>query len=98
MKTIQNVDPAQAYIEGMLWAAYSVRIFSDDVAEWQIDSLQKYAMELKEVEIAHSSLASEEKENQKRLWKQLIDETTKRFKEVLRREGRLKWWIMANNP
>ena len=38
MNTIQEVNPAQAYFEGMLWAAFGVRIFSDNVAEWQIDS------------------------------------------------------------
>jgi len=34
MNTIQEVNPAQAYFEGMLWAAFGVRIFSDNVAEW----------------------------------------------------------------
>ena len=38
MKTIQEVNPALAYCEGMLWAAFGVRIFSDNVTEWQIDS------------------------------------------------------------
>ena len=35
MRTISKVNTAQAYIEGMLWAAYGVRIFSENVAEWQ---------------------------------------------------------------
>lgn len=34
MNTFQEVNPAQAYFEGMLWAASGVRIFSDNVAEW----------------------------------------------------------------
>ena len=38
MSTIQEVNPAQAYFEGMLWTAFGVRIFSDNVAEWQIDT------------------------------------------------------------
>ena len=29
MVTIQEVNPAQAYFEGMLWAAFAVRVFSD---------------------------------------------------------------------
>lgn len=33
MNTIQEVNPAQAYFKGMLWAAFGVRIFSDNVAE-----------------------------------------------------------------
>ena len=89
MKLIQNANPAQAYLEGMLGAAFGVRIFSDNVAEWQIDSVKKYAKKMKDEEIEHSSLAPQEKENQKRLWKQWIDETTKGFKEGLRREGRM---------
>lgn len=31
-----------------------------------------------------------EKDEQKRLWKQWIDETTKGFKEVLKKEGRME--------
>lgn len=89
MKTIQNVNAPQAYFEGMLWAAFGVRIFSDNVAEWQIDAVKKYATKLKEEEIEHSEMALAEKDNQKQLWKQRIDETTKGFKEVLKREGRM---------
>ena len=90
MNTIQEVNPAQAYMEGMLWAAFGVRIICDNVAEWQIDAVKKYAKKLKEEEIDHSELAPAEKENQKRLWEQWLDETTKGFKEVLRREGRME--------
>lgn len=42
MKTLQNLNPAQAYLEGMLWAAFGVRIFSDKATEWQIDAVKKY--------------------------------------------------------
>lgn len=35
MNSIQEVNPAKAYFEGMLLAAFGVRIFSDNVAEWQ---------------------------------------------------------------
>ena len=90
MKTIQNDNSAQAYFEGGLWAAFGVRIFSDNVAEWQIDVVKKCAEKLKEEEIEHSALTPAEKDNQKRLWKQWFDETTKGFKEVLRREGRME--------
>ena len=90
MKTIQEVNPAQAYCEGMLWAAFGVRIFSDNAKEWQIDAVKKYAKKLKDEEIDHSEIAHTEKENQKRLWEQWIDETTKGFKDVLKREGRME--------
>ena len=56
MRTIGNVNTAQAYIEGMLWVAFGVRIFSENVAEWQIDAVKKYAKKLKEEEIEHSEL------------------------------------------
>ena len=70
---------AQAYLEGMLWAAFGVRIFSDNVAEWQIDAVKKYAKRLKTEEIDYSVIAHAEKEQLKRLWEQWIDETTKGF-------------------
>ena len=89
MKTIKEVNPAQAYFEGMLWAAFGVRIFSDNVAEWHIDTVKRYAKKLKEEEIEHSEIALAEKESQKTLWDQWIDDTTKGFKEMLRIEGRL---------
>lgn len=89
MNMVQEVNPSQAYIEGMLWAAFGVKVISCDVEEWQIDAVKKYARKLKDEEIDHSEMTPAEKENQKRLWKEWIDETTKGFKEVLRREGRM---------
>jgi hypothetical protein len=85
----QNIDTARAYLEGMLWAAYGVRIFSDSVAEWQIDHVTECAMKLKDAENDHSALTPAEKENQKRQWKQWIDATTQGFKDKLKEEGRL---------
>lgn len=89
MITIKNVNPAQAYLEGMLWAAYGVKVISGPVAEWQIDKVKESALKLKEAEIDHSSLSLIEKENQKRQWKQWLDATTQGFKEALKREGRM---------
>lgn len=90
MKTIQEVKPVQAYFESMLWAAFGVRIFSDNVTRWQIDAVKKYAKKLKDEEIDHSEIAPEEKENQKRLWEQWLDENKQKvFKEVLKRGGRM---------
>ena len=51
MRTIGKENTAQAYIDGMLWAAFGVRIFSENVAEWQIEAVKKYAKKLKEEEI-----------------------------------------------
>ena len=44
MITIKNVNPAQAYLEGMLWAAYGVKVISGPVAEWQIDKVKESAL------------------------------------------------------
>ena len=90
METISKANTAQAYIEGMLWAAFGVRIFSENVAEWQIEAVKKYAKKLKEEEIEHSALTPAEIDEQKGLWKQWIDETTKGFKEVLKKNGRME--------
>ena len=86
----KEVKPVQAYLEGMLWAAYGVKIITCDAVEWQIDAVKECAKELKEEEIDNSMLSSTEKENQKRLWKQWIDETTKGFKDELKAAGRMK--------
>lgn len=43
MKTTQSINPASAYLEGMIWAAFGVRIFGDNASEWQIDAVSKYA-------------------------------------------------------
>lgn len=53
MNMINEVNTAKAYIDGMLWAAFGVRIFSENVAEWQIEAVKKYAKKLKEEEIEH---------------------------------------------
>ena len=89
MKTIKDVNPAQAYIEGMMWAAYGVRIINGNVAEWQIDKVKECAQKLKEAEIDHSFLNQTEKEEQKRQWKQWLDSTTQGFKDELKEERRL---------
>ena len=89
MKTIKDVNPAQAYVEGMLWAAYGVKIFSCSVAEWQIDQVKECAKKLKEADIEHSALSQTEKENLKHQWKQWIDATTHGFKDMLKEERRL---------
>ena len=59
------------------------------MAEWQLDAVKKYATKLREEEIEHSALTPAEKADQKTLWRQWFDESTKGFKEVLRREGRM---------
>ena len=89
MKTIKAVNPAQAYIEGMLWAAYGVRIINGTVAEWQIDKVKECAQKLKEAEVDHSPLSQTEKEEQKRQWKLWLDTTTQGFKDKLKEEGKL---------
>ena len=89
MKINHNIDTAKAYIEGMLWAAYGVKIISGSAAEWQIDQVKECAKKLKEAEIDHSALTHTEKENQKYQWKQWIDATTHGFKDKLKEEGRL---------
>ena len=50
MIQLKNINPAQAYIEGMLWAAYGVKIISGDALEWQLDAVKECAKELKEKE------------------------------------------------
>jgi uncharacterized protein YnzC (UPF0291/DUF896 family) len=90
MKTIKDVNPAQAYIEGMLWAAYGVKIINGTVAEWQIDKVKECAQKLKEAEVDHSPLSQTEKEEQKRQWKLWLDTTTQGFKDKLKEERRLE--------
>lgn len=90
MITINDINPVVAYLKGMLLAAYGVKVISADAEEWQIDAVKELSLRFKEKEIDHSSLTLAEKENQKKLWKQWIDITTKGFKDELKRVGRMK--------
>ena len=90
MNKIEDINPAQAYMVGMLYAAFGERVFSGDAVEEHIEAAKEYAKKRKEEEIDHSMLTPTEKENQKRLWKEWIDETTKGFIEVLKKEGRME--------
>ena len=54
MKINHNIDTAKAYIEGMLWAAYGVKIISGSAAEWQIDQVKECAKKLKEIFCRHN--------------------------------------------
>ena len=85
----QSIDTAKAYLEGMLWAAYGVKIISGSAAEWQIDQVKECAKKLKETEIDHSTLPQAEKEHLKHQWQLWIDATTHGFKDELKAEGRL---------
>jgi len=67
MDSNHNIDTAKAYLEGMLWAAYGVRVFSDSVAEWQIDYVKECAQKLKEAEIDHSALTPNRERESKTL-------------------------------
>ena len=89
MNKIEDINPAQAYMVGMLYAAFGERVFSGDAVEEHIEAVKEYAKKRKEEEIDHSMLTPTEKENQKRLWKEWIDETTKGFKDELKRAGRI---------
>ena len=90
IKTIHEVNPALAYLQGMLWAAFGVKVISTDAHEWQIDAMKEYVLKLKETEVDYSSLSIAERENQKKLWEQWIDTTTQGFKDELKRVGRMK--------
>ena len=37
MSSNQSIDTAKAYLEGMLWAAYGVKIISGSAAKCQMD-------------------------------------------------------------
>ena len=47
MNKVQSTNPVQAYLEGMLWSSFSVKIFEENVAEWQIDAVEECAKKLK---------------------------------------------------
>lgn len=89
MNAIINFNPAQAYINGMSWAAYGATIFSCSVAEWQLDFMKEYAKKRKVAEIDYSALTSIEKEEQKHQWNIWLDATTHGFKDELRMNGKL---------
>lgn len=94
MDNNQSIDIARAYLEGMLWAAYGVRIFSCSVAEWQIDAVKKYAKKLKEEEIEHSEISPGETTLGKAL-KHLEDNGVVIHKVL--REGFTKFYVYTND-
>ena len=65
MNKVQSTNPVQAYLEGMLRAAFGVKIIDCNVAEWQIDAAKECAKKLKEKEIDHSSLTPQKKRNKR---------------------------------
>lgn len=89
MKAIKEVNPAQAYIDGMLLADFGVKNFNDTAVEWQIDKVKECAQKLKEAKIDQSLYAQMEKEELKRQLKLWMDSTTQGFKDKLKEEGRL---------
>ena len=46
MDIIQDINTAQSYLEGMLRAAFGVKIIDCNVAEWQIDAAKECAKKL----------------------------------------------------
>ena len=46
MNKVQSTNPVQAYLEGMLRAAFGVKIIDCNVAEWQIDAAKECAKKL----------------------------------------------------
>jgi hypothetical protein len=46
MDIIQDINTAKAYLEGMLRAAFGVKIIDCNVAEWQIDATKECAKKL----------------------------------------------------
>ena len=49
MDIIQDINTAKAYLEGMLRAAFGVKIIDCNIAEWQIDAAKECAKKLKEI-------------------------------------------------
>ena len=64
MNKIEDINPAQAYMVGMLYAAFGERAFSGDAVEEHIEAAKEYAKKRKEEEIDHSMLTPTEKEKE----------------------------------
>lgn len=89
MNDYNSVNPAKAYLDGMLWAAFGSALYFGKVADWQIEAVKKCASILKEAEIDHLVLTDAEKERLKSRWKQYLDNYTQGLKDELRKEGRM---------
>lgn len=42
-----SVNPAKAYLDGMLWAAFGSALYFGKVADWQIEAVKKCASKLR---------------------------------------------------
>ncbi|MBR5399917.1 MAG: hypothetical protein IK103_09030 [Bacteroidales bacterium] len=89
MTKMELDDSTKAYFEGMLWAAYGVKLMGGFISEWQIDAIKECASRLKLAEIDHFQLSPCEKDELKRLWKQRFDALTSGIKNKLKQEGRI---------
>ena len=89
MNDYYSVNPAKAYLDGMLWAAFGSALYFGKVADWQIEAVKKCASILKEAEIDHSVLSDTDKVELKRQWRQYLDSYTQGLKDELRKEGRM---------
>ena len=89
MNDYDSVNPAKAYLDGMLWAAFGSALYFGKVADWQIEAVKKCASILKEAEVDHMILPDAEKEVLKSQWKQYLDIYTQGLKDELRKEGQI---------
>lgn len=84
-----SFDQTKTYFDGVLLAAFGIRAIGGTVAEWQIDSVKESVLKFKEVEIEHSMLSENEKNELKHQNKQWLDTITRGLKDKLKEEGRL---------
>lgn len=79
----------EQYIKGVLAAYLGANFMNGCVSEWQIDVIKENISRYSEVQIEHSLLSYQGKEEQKHQMKQNLEAYIQGLKDQLRREGRL---------
>lgn len=89
MKTIRYFNPAEVYYGGKIAACLDSNYKNCSLDEWQIDAIEESLSHYCEMKIDRSFLSYEEKEEQKRQLKQVLEVYIRGVKGEMREEEKL---------
>lgn len=78
------------YFKGVLAAYLGANFMNGAIEEWQIDAIKEDISRYQEMVIEHSSLSSQEKEEQKRQMKQSLEVYIQGVKDEMRAVGKMR--------
>ena len=79
----------EQYFRGVLAAYLGSNYITGPITEWQIDMIKENISHYQEARIDHSQLSFQDKEEQKRLMKQMLEVYIQGVKDEIRGKGRM---------